>query len=311
MNSSPCPLCGGVKYRLYLPLAYALADQSYDLVRCRGCGLVRVEPLPSVEQVRGLYHEAYFRRDFSCGVRKGTYLESEAMRVEEYREILTALRKLRPSGRLLEVGCAAGSFLKYAERSGYAVAGVDISEWAAAMARDQFGIPVQAGRLMEVGYPDANFDVVFCGDLLEHEPDPVGFIKEVRRVLKTGGLAAVKAPTYVNSFYFRLARLFPVALTFGLLDTRLLQALKLMHTYPQNPPYHLYEFSLATLARLFAKSRLSVISHQTSLLVPEFLERWNATPLDRGVLLGFKVLRAIVVQLNLPAGHVLVFGQKE
>jgi 2-polyprenyl-3-methyl-5-hydroxy-6-metoxy-1,4-benzoquinol methylase len=192
--------------------------------------------MPAVEAVRGLYHADYFTRDFSCGVRKGTYLESEAMRVGEYREILTALRRLRPSGRLLEVGCAAGSFLKYAERSGYEVLGVDISEWAAAMAREQFGIRVEVGRLMEVDLPAESFDVVFCGDLLEHEPDPVGFMAEVHRLLKPGGLAAVKAPTYVNSFYFRLARLLPVALFFGLLDTRLLQALKLMHTHPQAPP---------------------------------------------------------------------------
>jgi len=308
--SDPCPLCGGDDYRLYLPLAYALRDQTYDLVRCRGCGLVRVDPMPDPAAVRSLYDEKYFARDFSCGVRKGTYLESEAMRVEEYREILSALRRFRPRGRLLEVGCAAGSFLKYAERSGYEVEGVDISAWAADMAREQFGIKVNVGRLMEVGFPDESFDVAFFGDLLEHEPDPVGLIDEVRRVLKPGGLAAIKAPTYVNSFYFRLARLLPIPLTFGMLDTRLLQALKLMHQHPQMPPYHLYEYSRPLLSRLLRQARFEIVGHQTSLLVPEFLERWNATRLDRAMLIGFKLLRAAVVRLNLPAGHVLVFGQK-
>jgi SAM-dependent methyltransferase len=308
--TDPCPVCGRGDYRLYLPLAYALRDQTYDLVRCRSCGLVRVEPLPDAAAVRSLYGEEYFTRDFSCGVRKGTYLESGAMRVEEYREILAAIRRFRPRGRLLEVGCAAGSFLNYAERSGYEVEGVDISAWAADMAREQFGIKVTVGRLAEAGFADASFDVAFFGDLVEHEPDPVGLIREVHRVLKPGGLIAIKAPTYVNSFYFRLARLFPVSLTFGLLDTRVLQALKLMHQHPQMPPYHLYEYSRRLIERLLRQARFEVVGHQTSLLVPEFLERWNASRLDRAVLLGFKLLRALVVRLNLPAGHVLVFGQK-
>ncbi len=310
MTSDPCPVCGGENYRPYIYLAYSLGEKTFDLVRCKRCGLVRVDPMPSVEAVRALYSGEYFESDFSCGVRKGTYLESEAMRVGEYREILNEIRKLRPSGRLLEIGCAAGSFLKYAERSGYEVEGVDVSEWASSMAREQFGIKVNVGRLMEVGFADESFDVVFCGDLLEHEPDPVGFLREVRRVLKPGGIIAIKAPTYVNSFYFRVARLFPVSLTFGFLDVRLLQALKLMHQNPGTPPYHLYEYSMGTLRRLLENSRFSMAGSQTSLLLPEFLERWNASLLDRVMLFFFKALRSVVVRFNLPAGHVLVFGLK-
>jgi len=310
MNSDPCPVCGDEKRRLYLERAYALGAKTLDLIRCRRCGLVRVDPMPTVDEVRGLYCAEYFDQDFSCGVRKGTYLESEAMRVGEYREILTEIRKFRPSGRLLEIGCAAGSFLKYAERTGYGVIGVDISDWATDTAKEQFGLEVRRGRLMDVGFPDESFDVVFFGDLLEHEPDPVGLMREVRRVLKTGGLVAIKVPTYVNSFYFRMARLFPARLALGLVDIRLLQAMKLMHQNPPPPPYHLYEHSIATVTRLLEKTRISVVGHRTSLLTPEFLDSWNATMMDRATMMGFKILREIVVRFNLPAGHVMVFGLK-
>lgn len=310
MRTEPCPVCNGVKYRRYLERAYRLNGRTLDLVRCARCGLVMVHPMPAVGDVRRLYDEDYFHCDFSCGVRKGTYLESEAMRVGEYREILNEIRKLRPRGKLLEVGCAAGSFLKYAERSGYEVTGVDVSAWAAEQAREQFGLDVHVGRLVEIGLPGESFDVVFLGDLLEHEPLPNEFMKEVLRLLRPGGLAAIKVPTYVNSTYYRTARLFPIFLTFGLINARLLQALKLMHQHPEMPPYHLYEYSLTTMSRLLERNGLSVVGHKTSLLVPEFLDSWNASPLDRAVLAGFKLLRAAVVGLNLPAGHLLIFGIK-
>ncbi|HUT53192.1 MAG TPA: class I SAM-dependent methyltransferase [bacterium] len=311
MKSDPCCLCGSEQYRPYMRKVYALGGRPLDLVRCRGCGLIRVEPMPGAEEVRGLYTEAYFDRDFSCGVRKGTYLESEAMRVEEYREVLSVIRSYRPFGRLLEVGCAAGSFLNYAQRSGYQVEGVDISAWAAEMAREQFAVPVHVGRLMEVNFPDETFDVIFFGDLLEHEPDPVELCREARRALKPGGLLAVKTPTYVNSFYFRLARHVPKALLLGIFDLRLLRAMKLAHEGPNLPPYHLFEYSHQNLEMLCEKAGLRVLGHRTSLLVPEFLDRWNAPLLDRVVFFGFRAMKALVMKLNLPAGHVLVLGAKE
>ncbi len=311
MKSDPCCLCGSTRYGSYMRNVYALGDRTLDLVRCAGCGLVRVEPTPAAEEVRGLYTESYFDRDFSCGVRKGTYLESEAMRVEEYREVLSVIRSYRPFGRLLEVGCAAGSFLNYAKRSGYQVQGVDISAWAADMAREQFQVQVQVGRLVEAGFPDESFDVIFFGDLLEHEPEPVELVREATRVLRPGGLIAIKTPTYVNSFYFRLARHVPRFLLRTFFDVRLLQAMKLAHEGPNMPPYHLFEYSHRNLEMLCQKVGLRVLGHQTSLLVPEFLDSWNAPLWDRVVFSGFRAMKAVVMKLNLPAGHVLVLAAKE
>jgi len=308
MKLNSCCLCDCTEYILYLGRVYVLGDQVFDLVRCSNCGLVRVAPMPDTETVRSMYSEQYFEEDFSCGVRKGTYLETEATRVGEYRETLDTIKKYRPSGKFLEVGCAAGSLLNYAQRAGYEAEGVDISEWAAKTANEQFGLKVHIGRMVEVKLREKSYDIVFLGDLLEHEPNPVEFMTEVNRVVKPEGLVAIKVPTYVNSFHYRTARLMPPSWTLGRLDTRLLQALKLSDEGPQLPPYHLYEYSLDTLSRLCSKSGLKVIDHRTSLLVPEFLEGKDVKILDKAAHLGFRVLRFMVLGLNIPAGHVMVMA---
>lgn len=311
MRLAACKLCGGEDYQPYLARVYALGERTFDLVRCRGCGLVRVEPLPGSEEVRGLYGENYFLRDFSCGVRAGTYLETDATRVEEYRELLDIIRGYRPLGRFLEVGCAAGSFLNYARRAGYEAEGVDVSPWAAQKAREQFGLTVHTGRLTEVQLPERQFDVVFLGDILEHESEPVEFLAEIKRVLRPWGLLAMKVPTYVNSFYYRTARLIPISWTMGRLDNRLLEALKLSFTGPRLPPYHLYEYSYQNIRRLCVKSGLRVIDRRHSLLVPDFLSHGTTTGLNRTARLGFHLLRSLVRTFNLPAGHVLVLAVRE
>jgi len=310
MRLKPCTLCGGEQYELYLGRVYAYEDQVFDLVRCDSCGLVRVAPLPDPETARAFYDRRYFDSDFSCGVRKGSYLETDASRVGEYREILDIIEKYRPSGRLLEVGCAAGSFLNYARRAGYEVEGVDVSEWAAGAAREQFGLNVHVGRLVETGLPDEDFDIVFLGDLLEHEPEPLEFLAEVKRVTKPQGMVVIKVPTYVNSFYYRTARLLPISWTLGRLDVRLLQALKLSREGEPLPPYHLYEYSLDTLSRMLQKSGFRTIDHRTSLLVPEFLGDEEAGVMDRLTHFGFRALRFFVKSFNLPAGHVMVLAVK-
>lgn len=310
MRLELCCLCDGALYRLYLKSAYLLEDKTFDLVRCSRCGLVRVEPMPDPETLKAMYTEKYFDRDFSCGVRKGTYLESEAMRVEEYREILNGIKLYKPEGRLLEIGCAAGSFLNYSKRAGYEVEGVDVSKWAADMAREQFDVKVRVGRLVEIGYDDDAFDVIFMGDLLEHEPHPLELLEETKRILKPTGVATIKVPTYLNSFYYRLARLLPVSWFFAHMDLRLLHAMKLSHQTPSYPPYHVYEFSRDLLGRLCEKAGLQVIGHHTSLLVPEFLHGWKASLVDRIVYTGFMGLRKLVFNFNLPAGHVMVFAAK-
>jgi SAM-dependent methyltransferase len=305
-----CPICGCKDHRLYLHRVYAIKEEDFDLRQCCGCGLVFVHPRPSLEVVRELYGEEYFFSDFSCGIRQGTYLETEASRVEEYRETLSRIQAFKDSGRFLEVGCAAGSFLNYTRRAGFEVEGVDISAWAARTARGQFGLTVHEGRLMEVKLPARSFDVVFLGDLLEHEPDPVAFLQEIRRVLSDDGVAVIKVPVYVNSFYYRLFRRLPWSWTMGKLDARLLQSLKVSEDEPRLPPYHLYEYSPRTLALLLNKAKFRIVRRESSLLIPEFLRQDEAGWPSRLVLAGFLFLRFLVKTLNIHGGHITVFAVK-
>jgi SAM-dependent methyltransferase len=335
-----CPVCGSRDYSIYLARVYALpgaslpvggmqtgaeaglvsggaeeasgqeSGQVFDLVKCSGCGLVYVHPMPSLETVCSLYSEKYFYSDFSCGIRKGTYLETEGSRVEEYRETLTQIQVFKGSGRFLEVGCAAGSFLNYAQRAGFEVEGVDISEWAASTAREQFGLKVHQGRLVETGLPGKSFDVVFLGDLLEHEPDPAGFLGEVHCILKDDGVAVIKVPVYVNSFYYRIARRMPWSWTMGRLDARLLHSLKVSGDAPAFPPYHLYEYSPRTLEMLLDKMGFRILRRQSSILIPEFLREPDASWPERVALVGFVFLRLIIRTLNIHGGHITVFAEK-
>ncbi|GAC1506122.1 MAG: hypothetical protein NVS1B3_05370 [Candidatus Dormibacteraceae bacterium] len=93
-------------------------------------------------------------------------------------------------GRVLDVGCGAGSVAKAVrrERPDLEVSGCDLSESALATASfDPGGVDFRLATAERLPYGDAEFDFVWIFDVLEHVDDPEVVLREVRRVLKPGG----------------------------------------------------------------------------------------------------------------------------
>jgi SAM-dependent methyltransferase len=101
-------------------------------------------------------------------------------------------------GSLLDVGCAYGNFLAALQQhGGWTLAGTDISEHAIEEAsRRLSGVDLRVATLPVLDHADASFDVVTAFDVVEHVSDLVGTFREIRRVLKPGGVFAFVVPVY-------------------------------------------------------------------------------------------------------------------
>lgn len=305
-----CRLCDGT-VALYASSVYRYKEQIFDLVRCSKCGVVSVSPFPDDETVKGFYTDEYFQQDYSFGIVEGDYLSSEAVRIDEYRRILSKIASLTDGRKLLEVGCAGGGFLKEARSQGWQVTGVDISEWAVKTAKELFGLDVKQGTLEQMKFPDASFDVVFFGDLLEHLPNPLSFIAEVARIVKPRemrGVVVAKVPTYINSFYFRWLKNFSKITGLKKSTGNLATILKLSNTAPKLPPYHLFEHSPKTVRNIFARGGLQVFDEERILMVPQFLRK-KTSIIYKAMLAVFFTMKLLIESFNLPGGHVIVYAR--
>ena len=101
-------------------------------------------------------------------------------------------------GRLLDIGTGRGDVLVEAARHGWDAEGVEISADAARVAREHLGLKVTAGSLRAAKFPDESFDVVTMLDVIEHVPDPIADLQEVRRILKRGGLVVLETPNFAG-----------------------------------------------------------------------------------------------------------------
>ena len=178
---SACPLCGLAASNTVVELG------GFRVVRCRGCGLGRTQPLNRVEPPVSPYTVAN---------RLTAYKSRFAELTQRYRRQLDEIRAAGapPGGTLLDVGCSLGLFLSVARDQGYNVHGVEVAGETARYAQSRLGLDVFCGTLEAARYPDSSFDVVTFWDVVEHVRHPVGLLTEARRILKDGGLVAVQSP---------------------------------------------------------------------------------------------------------------------
>ena len=120
------------------------------------------------------------------------------------------LPHLRPGTSVLDVGCGAGSVTAdlAALVAPGRVVGVDTSVQALGLARDLVAarglgnVTFVPGDVGALEFGDGEFDVVHAHQVLQHLPDPVAALREMRRVCRPGGLVAARDADYAAMTWF-------------------------------------------------------------------------------------------------------------
>jgi SAM-dependent methyltransferase len=104
------------------------------------------------------------------------------------------LRHIKPRGRLLDIGCGLGFFLKRLQDV-YEVHGIDLSEHAVRRAQ-QVAAKAELGVACASHLPfrTNSFDIVTAFDVVEHLEEPDLLFREIRRVLSQDGLLIFSTP---------------------------------------------------------------------------------------------------------------------
>lgn len=112
-------------------------------------------------------------------------------RIDKSRKLIAAM----PAGsKILDIGCGNGTVLSSLVKT-HELHGVEINPELTARA-NKIGMKVlvhdvESGPLP---YPDKTFDVVFCGETIEHQVDTDWLVAEINRVLKPRGILVLTYP---------------------------------------------------------------------------------------------------------------------
>jgi SAM-dependent methyltransferase len=112
------------------------------------------------------------------------------------------LPHLQPGQRVLDIGCGPGTIT--ADLAGRVSpgpvigidAGADVIAQATELAADHLNLTFRVGDAYALDEPDGSIDVVHAHQVLQHLTDPVAALTEWRRVLRPGGILAVRDSDY-------------------------------------------------------------------------------------------------------------------
>jgi SAM-dependent methyltransferase len=148
----------------------------------------------------GFDPHAYYTGDYFSGHRSDGYSDycaAEPVLRREFARSVEFIRGYCRSGRLLDIGCAYGFFLKEAERY-FEVAGIELAEAAAEHCR-RSGLNVLSGVADEASMARiGKVDVITLFDVIEHLPHPHETLALCDRYLEPGGIIVITTGDFAS-----------------------------------------------------------------------------------------------------------------
>ncbi len=226
------------------------------LIACDSCGSWTYLPRPdstgqaAIHDTEDYFDHPYFelRRNLSPAILRRC--RNVFARLDRAGSVAT----LRGQ-RMLDVGCDTGAFLRAAAQEfGVLPVGIDTASRAIAAAQQQ-GIEASLTPLESAPDTLQDFPAITAIDVVEHVTDPAGFLREIRKRLRPGGVAYLETPN-IRSTVYRIGRGLG-ALTHGrpkgLID-RLF------------PPQHVQYFTAPSFAALARAAGFEIVSIDTRVL---------------------------------------------
>ena len=234
----------------------------FNLVRCRRCGLIYVNPRLVKKEVEKIYTAPeYFHNpkfyDFDGSLYGYAEYVSERVEIEKsFEKIAQRLETHKSPGRLFEVGCGLGYFLDVARQRGWEGTGIEVSQFAVRYAH-RLGLNVLCGSFEDQLLPPLAFDAGVLLDVIEHLHDPSSALHVAHRFLKQGGILVIGTPNAGS----------PISRMLGARweDIRRVKE-------------HLHLFSERTLTQLLAKAGFRVVEvtqYGRYFKVGGILKRWE------------------------------------
>lgn len=198
-----CNLCGSREFSPHLKSpavgkdkpSFSITSQAVSgeqIVRCKDCGLIYVNPRPPSKVIL---------EEYSQGEGE-TYIKDARARAASFRRSLGVVKNYKKSGTILDVGCAAGLFLKVAEDEGFKVYGAEPNRWLAAWGKESLSLDISPKPFEEADFPREFFDIVTFWDVLEHLADPFSALQKTNQIMKEEGIVVLSYPD-ISSFLAR------------------------------------------------------------------------------------------------------------
>ena len=168
-------------------------EEPFYVVKCRQCDLVFLGNPPDEER---LYEKYYDGEDDTADLYRSDSPDHALRELYHInRQRVQQVNDLKSHGRLLDIGCGNGFFLRSLhEYSGLAGAGIDVADRAVQYACREFNIDAQVATLDDLTGRGTSYDIITLWHVLEHFTDPFYRLEQIRSLLNPEGIIICEVP---------------------------------------------------------------------------------------------------------------------
>ncbi|MBY0534363.1 MAG: methyltransferase domain-containing protein [Chitinophagaceae bacterium] len=185
-----CPFCGSADCTLYEKFG---SEMQYSYVTCGKCKLIYQSPRPVYNQhfIDAAYADYY---QYSDSLTINDFAAVKESGVKMFQEEMDHLMKYdQKRTAVLDIGSGMGTFLFAAKPHYKEAVGLDVSEKMAAFVKEQLGVNVIVQQFEHFEYP-RKFSLIHMSHVIEHIPDPNGWLQKAATHLEEDGILVVNVP---------------------------------------------------------------------------------------------------------------------
>jgi 2-polyprenyl-3-methyl-5-hydroxy-6-metoxy-1,4-benzoquinol methylase len=199
--NTSCPSCGGKSAQI-IANRDGKTNEPLITISCSHCGLGRIDPLPTDQELADWYATQY-RQAYKSAVQPALRHVLRAgrnakQRWQWLRENSTGLDPAKSSQpkQSLDIGSSSGEFVYLLQTLGFKAKGIEPHEGYAAYARSMLGIDINNGTLQHClsGEASQSLDLISMFHVLEHLPEPIPALRSIGEKLKPEGLLYIEVP---------------------------------------------------------------------------------------------------------------------
>ena len=215
----------------------------FNMVKCRHCGLIYLNPRPTASSIKQLYEIEYTPDGKVQKItRRGrSWLQNRLGLLWYKLGGNYGPAEIEAKGRLLDIGCGRGDTLESFKGRCADAYGIELNCKLVETCKNK-GLNVHCGTVEDSPYPDNYFDVIWMSQVIEHLASPKRTLRKVNNILKPGGRLFIFCPNAASY----LSRIFG------------------RYWHGWHIPFHFYAFTEETIKALISESDLIIEKMETS-----------------------------------------------
>jgi len=211
MIKQRCLLCNRDSVFVYLEFnsdvealsSFGVASQKQRILRCRNCGLLFSDRVYDKTDKTVYYSKQYhekmngaFDADYSPGAKL------------QCRQRVKLVKRFYARGKILDLGCSTGCFLKYCKKGGFNIFGLEPSGAAVNICRTKLSVgknrieksTIEGSKILT----ENTYEMISAWDVIEHLTSIDNNFSKIIKALKKDGILILRTPDS-NSIFFKIA----------------------------------------------------------------------------------------------------------